>query len=125
MRRHIQATGVFVTLAFVIVAMGCNDEAKSAYAKCIHLEIAGDLVGASVACSAAMNANPSGEYGKAATEQLRGIEAQINGGSPRVEAPMGTARNADWNCPGLVDRDSVTQLETWTIQARSRWVIGS
>jgi hypothetical protein len=29
------------------------------------------------------------------------------------------------NCPGLVDRDSVTQLETWTIQARSRWVIGS
>ena len=55
---------------------GCKDKAKEPYAKCVQLDVAGDVKGAWDACNAAVAADPNSTSGKAATAKLAGMKAK-------------------------------------------------
>jgi hypothetical protein len=60
----------------VAVLLGCADRAEPEYAKCVQLEIAGDVAAAWVACNAAIAADPTSDSGKAAATKLTALKPQ-------------------------------------------------
>ncbi len=57
---------------------GCQKNASSEYAKCVQLDIKGEVGAAWDACTAAISADPTSDSGKAAAEKLAGMKSKYD-----------------------------------------------
>lgn len=65
---------VVTVFSIGLVFSGCADKAKADYARCVQLDISGDVGATWDACNAAIIADPNSESGKAAAAKLTALK---------------------------------------------------
>ena len=69
-REYILYLRLTVCAVIALSFCGCQDKAKEHYAKCVQLDVQGDIPGAWDACNASITADPTSKNGKAAATKL-------------------------------------------------------